>query len=352
MDYLLLIVLIIILIVIVISWFLIPRVSLLPPTVPGEWKVSGSSDPSRNTCQLYEFPISQRYQGRFVFPSPSLSNLDLIAPETPSISCVKSNQIIAQQVVRTCTRQGCIDRNGNSVPVGTQETYYLECNFLDSCPGSDSLLSINYNSPTPVCITNQGGNAIMTPCDPTDSRQVMSIVRTGLGQDPATLTGKGGLTGPIGQIKNNELCLMKSSNSGTSSSNCPGNINRNGSLLIFGQCDDSTWGFTPSLPQCPAGKNQFDICCDSTGPDCPGGVPTGAQARIIPCCKNSPPQLVFDSQSLYYGGQGQLILTQPATDDSSCEGRNYVARNLTLATYANSLATPPCITGQTSCSPF
>jgi len=178
----------------------------------------------------------------------------------------------------------------------------------------------------------------------------MQITRVESGAKESSLANGGGLRGVNGTVRNNNLCLQAGSGSATSNSTCPSGIQVNGKKLAFASCNGvQPLEFAPSRQICPSGKTSFDVCCDSTGPDCPGGVVTGNAARIIPCCKNAPPQILVEGSAIYYGGAGSLVLTTASTDDSSCEGKSYVARNINTATYAQSLVYPPCITGMSYC---
>lgn len=330
-----------------IAYLLRPRDNFSPPPTIDTWKYEPSSDSTRNYCQLYSFP-AQRYEGKYVFPSPNLSSVEKLQGTTQYPSCLSPNEIIAQEVTRTCLTSGCIDRNGNDVTVGTTETFYQSCNILSPCNGSNSLLAFNYN--LNVCLANNNGDAIMLPCDPTDSKQVMQVTRTEVGSSASSLQGGGGLRGINGTVRNNNLCLQPSNETSTSNSTCPSGVQKQGTKLTFAPCNTSTpLRFVPSHSVCPENKTPFDVCCDSTGPDCPGGVVTGNDAVIIPCCKNAPPQIIYGDNALYYGGAGDLILVPPSEDDSGCEGKNYVVRNLNTATYAQSLVYPPCITGVSNC---
>lgn len=341
----------VVLLIIVVAYIFRPNDKFSPPPNIDTWFYAPSDNPLKNTCQLYSFP-AQRYNGRYVFPSPNLNTLDVLQGTTVYPSCLAPNQVIAQEITRTCNSSGCIDRNGNNVPVGTTETYYKSCSIISPCNGSQSLLSINYNPGINVCITNDNGNAIMSPCDPTDERQVMQITRTEVGVDPSSLQGGGGLRGMNGTVRNGNVCLQGGDVLATANNTCSSGTQRQGKNLVFGPCNasTSTLRFIPAHQVCPAGKTPFDVCCDSTGPDCPGGVVTGNAARIIPCCTNAPPQIQVGDEAAYYGGAGALILTTPSTNDSGCEGKNFVARSINTATYEQSLIYPPCITGVSYCN--
>jgi hypothetical protein len=337
-------------VIIILCYLLRPNNKYSPPPTVEKWLVNPSSDPERNTCQVYTFP-TQLYDNKFVFPNPSLATVNLLQGTDNYPSCLSGNQIVAQQVTRTCVTGGCIDSNGNDVPIGTTETYYRNCNNLASCSGSLSLLNINYNGN--ACIANISGEARMLPCDPTDSRQIMRITRHDPGVDSSTIVGAGGLRGLEGIIKNGNSCLQVSNQIGTSISTCGSSLQTNGKKLSFGACNDNYWYLRPSSPNCPQGKTQFDVCCDNTKPDCVSGTPVGNDATIIPCCQSIPPQITTkDNEAIYYGGTGDVILTIPSTDDEGCEGKNYVSRNLNIATYLTSLQQLPCISGVSQCTPL
>lgn len=342
--------LVLLLIIILLGYLLRPSNKYSPPPTIEKWIVNPSSDPNRNTCQVYTFP-PQLYNGKFVFPNPSLATVNLLQGTSDYPSCLSANSIVAQQVTRTCTIGGCIDSNGNNVPIGTTETYYRNCNNLSACTGGQSLLNINYNGN--ACIANINGDARMLPCDPTDSRQVMNITRHSPGTDPSTIKGAGGLRGIQGIIKNNNSCLQETNINGTSVSTCGSSLQVFGKKLSFGPCNDNYWFLTPSVPKCPSDKTQFDICCDNTGPDCVAGTPVGNDAKIISCCQSVPPQITTSTgEAIYYGGSGDVITTVASTNDSGCEGKNYVARNLNIATYLQSLQELPCISGVSQCTPL
>jgi len=144
--------------------------------IPGQW-----SKPTANgDCLLYNF-AAQEINGIFLPGIPNLSSLSSMTGINVFPSCLDDNQIIAQQLIRTCNADTCLNINGNFVNKNTTETFFStkNCSNIASCPGTVALLSFNYQVPgQPVsntfCLDNS--DLTMKVCDPTIDTQLMVLL--------------------------------------------------------------------------------------------------------------------------------------------------------------------------------
>jgi hypothetical protein len=201
---------------------------------------SPSSDPNKNTCQVYTFPTSSQEVSPGIFkaipgnPSYSLNVLNSLTGSSLSSSCLDLDQIYARQSVHTCSSPtgigngvvyACITQQGDILKPGESETFYSSssCNPVNSCPGSLAVISPNFQIPSRsnlYCLIKSGtGIGITGSCDPGNTDQVFKIILTNPGLDPSGFTGSSqGQNGVLGKIfdRDSGLCLAVNISGGTS----------------------------------------------------------------------------------------------------------------------------------------
>jgi hypothetical protein len=206
-------------------------------TSPQRWSNPvASSNPLKNTCQIYTFPTNKIdiSSVETVVPGVPTFNsniLDNLTGSTNLLNCIDNDQIIARQITHTCVGDNsginlCYAINGDVVPIGTTETYYSPstifdangdqlnaCPNLNTCVGELSLISIDFNnlkncievvSPPPVNPNDPA--VIMSSCDPTNENQLFRVTRTNMGQVP----NANNQTAPFAQFldRNTNKCLV------------------------------------------------------------------------------------------------------------------------------------------------
>ena len=257
-------------------------------TQPLTWtKPYAGSDPDKNICQIYQFPITMN-QGLAYLGTPTF-NYDVLSGMTGrSLTgniCLDSDQLIAQQVEHKCTGPNglndqsivlCNTLTGGFAKYQETETFYsnILCEKYTGCPGELSLVSLNFQGQgtNPYCIakdaTSVTGPLTMKPCDPSDSTQLFRITRTDPGTDPTTLGPGGAQNGVLAQIldRDSGLCLVGGGEtstfdgiptylSGVNSSCTGGGFSFSGTLPVMGACTGGpypgyVWAIIPGLDYC------------------------------------------------------------------------------------------------------
>lgn len=214
--------------------------------VPISWgKTTPSSDPYRSECLLYQFPDIS-ISGQTYAPTPSLdSNILNRLNGIPPGDCYDTDQIVAQQLQRTCIQNdlvenaisNCWTTNGERAPIGYQETYYGTCTDFRPCTGSLGYLALNFGKPncqnnnisSSLCLTKLGQTQVgFETCSLRDDRQKWRLNRTS-----PTIYPSLNSDGNIGQIYDrvSQQCL----------------IVQNGKTQL-GDCTDSlNWWMVPPL---------------------------------------------------------------------------------------------------------
>lgn len=173
-------------------------------------KITPSDDISRNTCLLYTFP-STMSGNQAIIGQPTLNKfvLNSLNP-SPMSSCVDPDQLVAQQVQRSCTNQelGCIGYDGNYYLQGQTELLYQACSQPKSCSDTLALVGLQYNSndlTNLVCIQGNGNSqqGFTASCDVAQANQLWRIDRA----DPTTLNNN--TNGPFARLvsRSTGLCL-------------------------------------------------------------------------------------------------------------------------------------------------
>lgn len=292
------------------------RPPALPPISPPQvWSSPiPTTDPIKSICQLYQFPGAkvEGPSGEIYVPgAPTFASnvLNGLTGEPGRIgsNCLDFDQIIAQQVQRTCiqphgTAQDaisyCYKLNGELVPLGTTEVFYSnnDCASLPSCNGQLALISVNYQQPPPTgptgnfCLTvvNDEGAIEALPCDPTNDNQIFRITRSNIGQDPRTVTAAQGQNGIVTQIlqRSSGRCLTSilkgeiiDYNLARAGTGCSGTGTQGIELLKLDECQDGilpgfVWATIPSISYC----EQPEGCSGCTG--CASSSATGGCLRI------------------------------------------------------------------------
>lgn len=314
-----------------------------PPTkysAPLVWGMpSPGPDPTKNFCQLYEFPTAVVDIGGVptaVPGAPTLNPdvLNTLQGQPTHPFCLDSDQIIAQQVQHTCqnppqvTVSGAITRcfliSGGTTGLGGTETYYTTsgCLNIPQCAGQLSLVSVNFHAPTVpniFCLQREGtgANITMQPCNPANPAQLFRVTRVNPGQNPNSLQPGQGQNGLIAQIldRDSGLCVVPGTGTTTTiydpnylapiDAECSGPSQVfTGTNVILGACTGETggtgtfpgyvWALLPSVPYCPATGG----CTGCTG--CIGchRVPGSAFCEGCPACTGNaplptPPQIVY-----------------------------------------------------------
>lgn len=371
---LLLIVSIIAIIVIVVIIALIVK-RKTPPEPPNQYnspigwgKESASTDSSKNTCQLYVFPVTKTtIDGRetYITGTPTL-NTDYLNNATGASldptndKCLDTDEIVAKQVQRTCQELTdhnvpgatnlCKKINGEVVKIGGIDTYYSSkaCSNYSNCAGKLSVVSFNYQVPNvaPRCLTN---STAMIDCDPSDMNQLFRVTRINVGQNPKTLNANSPQNGILAQIldRRTGLCLQPTntttnvtynSNYGP---NCTpplviGGVNVEFSKCSGGQYPGYVWALLP-----PISWNAIA-----------GAVTTRPQVVYVgnidmtkvPKTDGSLEQntkliewlvITNSAQSLYYSGTigDPLILTGFNLENIACFTRGYNSSYINLSIY-------------------
>jgi hypothetical protein len=302
--------------------------------------------------------------------------LDVLTGKSVFPDCLDSDQILAQQIKRTCVPRNnvvdgsknlCVDINGTIVSLGGTEEYYTSagCFQTSACAGQIALLSINYQVPSNFninCIVNNGkdNEITMTGCDPTSAAQVFRFTRIDPGQNPGSLKPGQGQNGLIGQIfdRNTGLCVQPGPNTITaqydpsylSAFGCAGpSLPVQGSDVVLSTCTGGpfpgyVWAFVPPLVYCP--ETDVTKCNASNttqsppqitnisnldfstfpGPDGYKGL-SGSSAIV---------QWFIDNKAtsmLYGAGDNKLVLTPFSIDGTKCLDRAKVGQYLNISIY-------------------
>lgn len=169
-----------------------------------EWsEVVKSSNPNKGQCQLYTFPtVSITYNSKHVYspPTPTTNSviLDKMVGTTDIPDCIDSDQIVAQQVTRTCTGPDvntdgkrislCRREDGTYASFEQTENLYVSkrigglgtCPNIDRCPGRLSLISPAFNYAfsidDKVCLVKSGTTTKVAKCVP-ETGQIFRITR-------------------------------------------------------------------------------------------------------------------------------------------------------------------------------
>lgn len=313
-------------------------------SAPLVWSVPiPGPNPSKNTCQLYEFPTGVLRSGGVSIAVPGNPTFNaLLLDHLQGVStipgCLDPDQILAQQVQHGCTApigvvDGAITRcfliDGGTTGLGGSEVFYSNTNCLNisACPGVLSLVSLNFQSPSNpdiFCIQDNGSgrNATMDFCTPINTNQLFRVTRTNPGQNPNSLKPGQGQNGLIAQIldRNTGLCLV-AGHSTTSSiydptySGCTGSQQTfSGTNVVMGPCTGGIypgylWALIPSIPYCgvPGGCFGCTGCPPSVCMRCPGGNSCGdgsSACNAVVCSgtggschgnaiTTTPPQIVY-----------------------------------------------------------
>lgn len=368
-----------------VGWWL--RNKLLPPTPNGYTNIftwgppQDGANPAKNFCQLYQFPtIITNINGQPTavpgVPTYSSSVLDNLAGKNFYPTCLDTDQILAQQIQRTCvapegvvdgSKNLCFDINGNIVPLGGTEQYYTNagCFRTPACVGQIALLSVNYQVPSNFninCVVNNGtgNNVSMAPCDPTNNAQIFRFTRINPGQDPKALLPGQGQNGLIAQIldRNTGLCVQPGSSTITaqydpsylSAFGCGGpSFPVQGQDVVVSACTGGlfpgyVWAFVPPLVYCP----ETDVTkCNATNttqsppqiayvgnldfntfPGATGYKGLSGSSAIV--------QWFLDGNAtsmLYGAGDNKLILTPFSIDGTKCLDRAKVSQYLNVSIY-------------------
>jgi hypothetical protein len=148
-----------------------------PNPLPGMWTKPVESGAG---CFLYTFP-AQEVDGIFIPGIPNLSSISTMTGSNTFPSCLSKNQIIAQEFVRTCNADNCLNISGAFVPRGTTDSFYStnNCQNITACPGTVALLSFNYQIPEqPISNTFclDGTSLTMQVCNPTLDSQIFVLL--------------------------------------------------------------------------------------------------------------------------------------------------------------------------------
>lgn len=290
---------------------------------PLVWSVATpGTDPSKNTCQIYQFPTSMvgqvAYIGAPTFNGNTLSGMVGVTFGIET-TCTDVDEIIAQQMQHSCTGPlgvtagslvRCTTLNGTTVGLGETEVFYNNtlCPAIKQCPGELSLVSLNSHGTSTelMCITKEKLEGVpeglmgVVGCNPSDNNQLFRVTRTSPGILPATLQ-PGTQTGMLAQIYDREsgLCVGVTDIQVESIYDPwylnPINNNCTGSLVQFpapgvglinctgGDYPGYVWALFPSIPFCDKKEGcsgcatgytrepGANICCDDKNPDsCPG----------------------------------------------------------------------------------
>lgn len=283
-----------------IGWWLRNRSnpsSQSPPkySAPLVWtNIRPGPNPSKNFCQLYDFPtvvldingVPTAIPGT---PTFDAGILDQLSGMTALPRCLDTDQIVAQQLQHTCNTPPnvslsdvdstrCFLINGGLTGIGGTETYYSnsECLAIPSCAGELSLVSVNFQGPGPsgsndiFCLQSQGTgqNIIMALCDPSNSDQLFRVTRINPGQNPNAIPPQQGQNGLIAQILHRETGQCVLAGTGTTSTlydpsyltpfntSCTGPIESiAGRNVILGTCTGGSfpgyvWSLFPSISYC------------------------------------------------------------------------------------------------------
>jgi len=167
-------------------------------------------------------------------------------------SCIDVDQIVAQQVTHTCvgtTGQPsfCYEYNGVLANPGETEIYYAtdNCTAIPACPGSLSVVSLNFNPPQNIaCIGDNGASpSVVGSCDISNQTQLWRVTRTNPGSSAPGPSGTN--TGLLAQIldRNTGNCLVPAGTIGPSGPTV-------GQLVNVSTCAPNNgfvWALIPSL---------------------------------------------------------------------------------------------------------
>ena len=329
---------------------------------------------------------------------PNCLDSDQVVAQQLQHTCQAPQGVVEGSITR------CFLLNGGVTGLGGNESYFTNsgCFKVPTCPGQLSLVSVNYQGTTGSifnCIQNEGINTpvAMNPCDPSNLHQLFRVTRINPGQDPNTLTSNQGQNGLIAQIydRDNNLCLMAGTGTTETTfvqallnlSGCSGaDETFSGTEVVVGSCTGPTgptgdfsgyvWALLPSISYCGVsggcggctgcprcvripGSNSCTGCTGCTGfsptitppqiayignlnfNDIPIG-PTGYQGI-------TGPSAIFkwlidnNTQSLYFGGRGGLILRDLGLDVSVCNQKPYISQYINLTLYNTIKERQACI---------
>jgi hypothetical protein len=287
---------------------------------------SPSDNPSKNQCQVYTFPTVQvEYRGIPVYnpPTPTLNPnfLDPLTGSTALPSCIDSDQILAQEVSRTCVGVPysgprfplCKRTDGTWAQAGETEILYVGpqrppvnpggCPFISKCPGRLSLISpaFNYSLLSKVCIVKDGDDTKIDYCRP-EQRQIFRITRKNPNVSFLTAANPQN-DGILGQIYDRESGLYLNGGSGTSSttffpSNGEPPVVFNGRTLSWTSDSSYNWIVLPSVQWCTSPTGCIGSSCGlscSTDGNSSKCIPneSGTSCPIDQVNLIAPPQLVY-----------------------------------------------------------
>lgn len=155
-----------------------PKTVLPPPEIP---RIAAWDNPeATGVCKLYDFNSSATSAPMPTFDKNVLDNK--VGDPDLNISCIYSNQIVAQPATRTCIWSfpdvpipdgaGCIRNNGSVAKVGETEDLYIECP-TSSCGTKTTMIGLNYYSsncstvPNAICLSSSAN----TFCQLADNSQ-------------------------------------------------------------------------------------------------------------------------------------------------------------------------------------
>lgn len=381
-----------------------------PPPKTFTWgPVKAGPDPTKNYCQLYQFPIENIVIDGIptvVPPNPTFASsvLDSLEGATGIPGCLDVDQIVAQQVQHTCVApQGvptgtgtvittCNLLNGGTTGIGGSEIYYSNalCPASKLCPGQLSVLSTSYTSNinNDICWEKNSNNQIIpAKCDPTNANQLFRITRMNIGDNPQAIPSNLGNSGLQTRIydRTTGLCVVPSRNGSFTKLPGCGSLIKLGDLLTMGPCTSVyqgfDWLFFPSISYCPY-PGGCGGCTGSTGcsapvgsnvcvggPGCTGVVGTitppqfiyigNLDLKTIPQTPDGVDGLSFlmswlisqNARSVVCGGpgQGDIVLAPPVkTDMRACEAASYVSQYLNIPSYNRLVELEVCLANSTT----
>lgn len=365
------------------------------------WSQPGpSNDPDKNVCILYQFP-SGTVNGPtgpplFIPGTPTYNSniLDSLTGTTILPQCIDEDQIIARQLIHTCTNPTgantqinsiCRKLNGDLVSEGATELFYSNngCSSIQQCGSTLATISTNFQAPGNLfsCLSVENGLVQIRNCDMSSVEQQFRISR----KNPVKNKTKenqqtSNNVGILGKFEHREtgFCLN-------------GNLNNSESIIF----NTSYAGLCPSQPNVVVNGFEISLSNCNTGP-------TGYEGFnwfLMPSMTyknnnqliNSPQQIVFldnknpeeipyfngtgyagftgplatiewisDNQlpSIYWGGQGSTPILARSFPNGlnffnslTCEGKSVLSQYLNYSIY-NTIASQKACLDLTECVNF
>lgn len=351
-----------------------------------------SQDPTRNTCQLYQFPsgnIMVDSKEFFTPGNPTFNSniINMLTGKIPLPSCLDIDQIVAQQMIRECvgptgavTPPLCRELNGAIVEKDSTEIIYSNnlCRSIPLCDSILSTVSLNYHAPQHpfYCLVQNNGFVETTLCNMGSEDQQFRISRINPFNSPNQGSKNVGLLAKI-QNRQTSFCLnanlsipSQTMYNPSFSNNCPpGPIQPvNGNQVTLENCDligptgfaGYDWLLLPGMSYIiPPNQNKFSpqqiIFLNNKDPR---EIPlyngtgyqnyTGSYALIKWLQDNQLP-------SLFWGGQGNnpIVHYDPAYfDGSTCQGKSITAQYLPYPIYNTISSQKSCVTSISDCVNF